>query len=291
MVALVRVHCWPAGMASAPSSGQLVSRPDSPRPAQPATFGLSSIQSRAAGASGSPNRSSKRAGTGVRISLRRGARPQELLTMGVKGESVGARSPQREHADWAVPQKKRKFNPDSLIPGLPSLCNHTSFPSDLAHSAEFLGENYFVDKKHAFQIWHVWLDAISSEKLKDEHNTASRSNQFYLRNQKGKAKWFTYLCRLVPSVEPQGGGKNACCTGEVQVQGASDLWGSGHLLLPGGVGVAEPPPEGSVQGRHVGELPEPGLPWIVSSEAECDHSAGERASSLDGGASAKTPGA
>ncbi|XP_071065579.1 zinc finger protein 667 isoform X10 [Dasypus novemcinctus] len=221
MVALVRVHCWPAGMASAPSSGQLVSRPDSPRPAQPATFGLSSIQSRAAGASGSPNRSSKRAGTGVRISLRRGARPQELLTMGVKGESVGARSPQREHADWAVPQKKRKFNPDSLIPGLPSLCNHTSFPSDLAHSAEFLGENYFVDKKHAFQIWHVWLDAISSEKLKDEHNTASRSNQFYLRNQKGKAKWFTYLCRLVPSVEPQGGGKNACCTGEVQVQGLS----------------------------------------------------------------------
>lgn len=43
------------------------------------------------------------------------------------------------------------------------------------------------------------------------------------------------------------------------ISGTSDVWRFGHLLLPGGMGMAEPHPEGFVQRCHVGQLPEPGL--------------------------------
>lgn len=41
------------------------------------------------------------------------------------------------------------------------------------------------------------------------------------------------------------------------ISGTSDVWGLGRLLLPGGVGEAEPRAEGSVRRRHAGELPAP----------------------------------
>ena len=50
----------------------------------------------------------------------------------------------------------------------------------------------------------------------------------------------------------------------VSPSGTIDLGGHGHRVLPGGVGLPGPCPEGLVQGRDAGDLQEPALPGGAS---------------------------
>ena len=59
--------------------------------------------------------------------------------------------------------------------------------SFLSRGAEFLGEDYFVDKDCASPTWGAWLSTSSHEETQGGHDATSCSNPFYLRNHRGKA--------------------------------------------------------------------------------------------------------
>ncbi|XP_042126563.2 zinc finger protein 667 isoform X2 [Peromyscus maniculatus bairdii] len=86
------------------------------------------------------------------------------------------------------------------------------------------------------------------------------------------------------------GRKDACSTREIKIQGTSDFRGLSHLLLTGGMGMAESHSEGFVRRCHVGELSESGLAWSCLPEAKYHHLVGERESTMGGGAIQTAPG-
>ncbi|KAM9005715.1 uncharacterized protein ACOB8E_025211 isoform 3-T3 [Sarcophilus harrisii] len=66
------------------------------------------------------------------------------------------------------------------------------------------------------------------------------------------------------------------------ISGVTDLPGCGRGFLPGGVGAPGVGPEGPVQGRNAGKLPEPGLVGVPSFQTRCDLLLGAREGALGG---------